>query len=101
MFTKSLTVLALILVSSTADAQYAGVVREGGGSTFSYTPAPLYIPSPPPSGPTFEPASPYPPCAFCGSQLDFNHPAEDLPTREEMNPNTDPVPNGPWSVEGE
>jgi hypothetical protein len=57
--------------------------------------SPPELPSLPPDGPVLRNASPYPPCAFCYRGLDpSENPAQDLPTYEEMNPNTDPVP--PW-----
>jgi hypothetical protein len=55
-----------------------------------FTPPPL-VP-PPPQGPFFE--RPGPPCAFfCEPGADPSNPAEDLPTYEEMNPNTDKIPS--------
>jgi hypothetical protein len=48
--------------------------------------------SPPPlAGPTFEEASPFPPCAFCPKGLDpSQNPADDLLRYEEMNPEMSP-----------
>jgi hypothetical protein len=60
----------------------------------SSLPPPMSVPqSMPASGPAFERASPFPPCAYCTSpgQAVTDHPFNDLPRYEEMNPNTDPV----------
>jgi hypothetical protein len=58
-----------------------------------YDPGPVVIDTtPPPSGPAFENASPYPPCAFCSTAPDpTENPAGDASTYREMNPDTDPV----------
>jgi hypothetical protein len=117
MKTIFLTLFYVTLLSSGAYSQ-TGAIREGsrGGSTYIpprssgsggygsgsqlYIPPPDYsdlLPSagfdPTYNGPVFENASPFPPCAFCENgpyPYDYENPAGDLPTYEEMNPNIDP-----------
>jgi hypothetical protein len=88
--------LVAISVAIGVSPVYANAITEGHFSMHnSILPLPDFsLPTEmPPSGPTFEPASQFPPCYFCkaGPSPDEN-PANDLPTYREMNPDTDQVP---------
>jgi hypothetical protein len=55
-------------------------------------PAPMVILPSPPKGPAFEPASSWPPCAFCSRAINpMDNPANDLMRYEDMNPTIMPV----------
>jgi hypothetical protein len=84
---------------------YFGTGGYTGGYTGYTAPIPDSMPAPPQN--QWESASPYnwSPCDGCDarwqSPYEYDNPAADLPTYEEMNPNTDRYPLRPQWMEGE